>query len=332
MVAAAGLTFSSCSDDARQQNEHSNKPDGLPVVTEQVKPRYFKKELTYYSTLTGIIQNTSTSAVGGRIEKINYRVGDFVRKDDVVVEFPTDNPSIQYEQAKHAYDNSKKNYERMKALLDAGETSQANFDGIETKYLVDKRNFEMAKQALFIDAPFDGYIVEIMVNEGDGVDSKIPLFTLAKIDRMKTKVWASESEVKQIRKGMKSFAAFDGKVIEGKVADLSQAIDLRRRAYYAEIEFFNPEKILNPGTVTEIKIQVYVNENALVVPMNLIRDSAGKKILFINNNGFAAEKVITTGLSNGLEIEILSGIQAGDLLIVKGSNILVDGQKVYEVQ
>jgi hypothetical protein len=48
----------------------------------------------------------------------------------------------------------------MKTLLVAGETSQANFDGAETKYLVDKRNFETANQALFIDAPYDGVIVE----------------------------------------------------------------------------------------------------------------------------------------------------------------------------
>lgn len=306
--------------------------EGVPVVVETVRKQYFKKELTFFSRLSGIQQTTRTSAVGGRIEKINFKVGDFVKKDDIVVEFPIDNPAIQYEQAKAAYENSKKNYERMKTLLVAGETSQANFDGAETKYLVDKRNFETAKQALFIDAPYDGVIVEIMVNEGDGIDSKIPLFTVARLDKMKAKLWASEDEVKQIKKGMTAELLYDGEIYEGKVTEISIAVDPAKRAFSVEVEFDNGKRKLSPGLSTEIAVKVYENKEAIIVPRNLIQTNGETKYVFIVKDGAAEMRKLTTGEENGLYIEVTDGLLPGDKLIVKGVNRVTDGQKINVVQ
>ncbi|WKZ70221.1 MAG: efflux RND transporter periplasmic adaptor subunit [Melioribacteraceae bacterium] len=323
-----------CGGDDKAENKSMQEiqnETGIPVITKEVKSEYFKKELTYFASLSGIMQTTRASAVGGRIEKINYKVGDYVKKDDIVIEFPLDNPAVQYEQAKHAYENSKKTYERIKTLLEAGETSQANYDGVETKYLVDKRNYEMAKQAMFIEAPYDGVIVEIMVNEGDGVDSKIPLFTIAKLDKMKARVWASESEIRQIKKGMKAELMNNEKKYEGKVTEISLAIDPRTRSFYAEVEFDNNNIELRPGLTTEIAIKVYENEKAIIVPKNLLNSENGVESIYIVNNGIAELRTITIGERNAISVEVLEGLKLGDKLIIKGSNMISNGQKVNEV-
>ncbi len=334
-ITAVIFTFTNCSSDDEtnaQSMSEIQKANGIPVTLQELKQEYFEKELTYYSRLTGIKQTIRSSAVGGRIEKINYKVGDFVKKDAVVVQFPEDSPSVQYEQAKAAYENSKKTYERMKTLLDAGETSQANFDGAETKYLVDKRNYEMARQALFIDAPYAGVIVEIMVNEGDGVDSKEPLFTIARLNKMKAKIWASEDEIQQIEKGMPAETTVNGKQIIGKVTEIAMAVDPRRRAYYAEVEFDNPNNELNPGMSSEISIKVYENKDAIVIPRNLIQKNEEGKYVFVAKDGKAEFRKIKTGRENGLSVEILSGLAAGDQLIVKGAEQVENGQKLNVVQ
>lgn len=330
----ASLLIGCSSDDTEESKSMAEiqSDEGVPVVVETVSKQYFKKELTFFSRLSGIQQTTRTSAVGGRIEKINFKVGDFVKKNDIVVEFPIDNPAIQYEQAKAAYENSKKNYERMKTLLEAGETSQANFDGAETKYLVDKRNFEMANQALFIDAPYDGVIVELMVNKGDGVDSKIPLFTVARLDKMKAKLWASEDEVKQIKKGMAAELLYDGKIYEGKVTEISIAVDQANRAFSVEVEFDNAKRELTPGLSTEIAVKVYENKEAVIVPRNLIQNNGEAKYVFVVKDGTAEMRKLKTGEENGLFIEVTNGLLTGDKLIVKGANRVTDGQKINVVQ
>ncbi|MDZ7766022.1 MAG: efflux RND transporter periplasmic adaptor subunit [Melioribacteraceae bacterium] len=265
-------------------------------------------------------------------KKSNYKVGDFVKKDAIVVEFPEDNPAVQYEQAKAAYENSKKNYERMKTLLEAGETSQANFDGAETKYLVDKRNYGMAKQALFIDAPYDGTIVEIMVNVGDGVDSKAPLFTIADLAKVKAKIWASEDEIKMIQKGMNAEINKNGKTYSGKVTETSISMDPKRRAYYAEVELDNPNVELKPGSSTEISIQIYENEKAIIVPRNLIQNNGNGNFVFVTDGNKAELRKLETGRENGLSVEVVDGLFPGDQLIVKGANMVTDGQIINEVQ
>lgn len=329
------LAFTSCGEEESETSESMEdiqNNNGVPVTVEEVKLEYFKKELTFYSTLSGIMQTTRAAAVGGRVEKINFKVGDFVKEDDIVVQFPEDNPAVQYEQAKAAYDNSLKTYERMKSLLAAGETSQANFDGAETKYLVDKRNYEMARQALFIDAPYDGIITEIMVNEGDGVDSKAALFTIAKMNKMKAKVWANEEEIRLIKKGMDAEIDHLGKVYKGKVTHVSLSVDPRTRSFYAEVEFDNSSNELRPGTSVEIAVKIYENNEAVIVPQHLIKKQNEKEYLFISANKTARMTEVKTGKRNAIWIEILDGLNPGDKLIVKGSEMLVNGQKVNEVQ
>lgn len=329
------LTAVNCGGNEEEANKSMTdiqNNNGVPVVVKEIEMEYFKKELTFYSTLTGIMQTTRASAVGGRIEKINFKVGDYVKKDDIVVQFPEDNPAIQFEQAKAAFENSLKTYERMKTLLAAGETSQANFDGAETKFLVDKRNYEMAQQALFIDAPYDGVITEIMVNEGDGVDSKVSLFTIAKMNKMKAKVWANEKEIRQIKKGMEAEINHFGKKYTGKVTHVSLSVDPRTRSFYAEVEFDNPSNELRPGTSVEIAIKVYENKNAVIVPKHLIRHQDNRDFIYLVEGETAKLKEIKSGNQNAIWLEILEGLNQGDKLIVKGSEMLENGQKVNVVE
>jgi RND family efflux transporter MFP subunit len=328
------LLITNCSSDKEFENKSMNEiqsETGVPVVVKEINYESFEKDLKYFSTLSGIMQTTRASAVGGRIEKVNYKVGDYVKEDAIVVQFPTDNPAVQYEQALHAYENSKKTYERMKALLAAGETSQANFDGAETQYLVNKRNYEMAHQALFIDAPYDGIIVEVMVNEGDGVDSEIPLFTVAKLNKMKAKIWASESEIREIKKGMNAQINYNGKVYNGFVSDISLAVDPYRRAFYAEIEFDNKNNELRPGLTTEIAVKVYQNQEAIIIPKNLIINNNENEAVYVSNNGKAELREIKVGSRNAISVEVIDGLKVGDKLIIKGANMLSNGQKVNEV-
>ncbi len=334
IVLFAVALFFGCSSDEKPAKSMTElqKENGIPVVLKEIKPEYFAKEMNFYSQISGIKQTTRSSAVGGRIEKINYKVGDFVKKDAVVVQFPEDSPSVQYEQAKAAYENSKKTFERMKALLTAGETSQANFDGAETQYLVDKRNYEMARQALFIDAPYDGTIVEIMVNEGDGVDSKIPLFTIAKLEKMKTKIWASEDEITLIKKGMKAEVNFNGKTVDGMVTEISLSIDPMKRAFYAEIEFQNPGRVLSPGVSADINVKIYENKNAIVIPRNLIQTKQNKNYVFVASGSKASKREIKIGKESGLSVEVLQGLKSGDLLVIKGGSKLSDGQLINVVK
>jgi RND family efflux transporter MFP subunit len=318
--------------EAAKSMEEIRSEEGIPVKVEKVEYKPFQKYISYYSKLMGIKEATKGALIGGKIEKINANVGDYVKENQVVVQFDTDNPALQYEQAKTAYENSKKNYDRLKSLLDAGETSQASFDGAETQYLVSKRNYESLKQMLFIESPFEGRLVDLKVNEGDNVKNEAYLFTIAQTNKMRAKLWVTEKEIGLIKKGMKTIAVYNGKEYPGRITDISFGIDPARQSFYVESEFDNSSHGLMNGVTVEIKVLVYENPKAIIIPRNVMMTDDKGHYLFIEQSGKAVKIYAENGRESGLYYEISNGLKPGDNLIVTGVDQLDEGTTVKVIQ
>jgi len=326
--------FAGCGDDkesAKSMDQIQNE-EGIPVQVETVEYKPFEKFQSFYSKLAGIKEATKGTPLGGKIQKINFSVGDYVKEDQIVVEFPQDHPGAMYEQSKTAYENSKKTYERMKTLLEAGETSQANFDGVETQYLVNKKNYEATYKLVFIEAPFEGTVVDIKVKEGDNVKKDAHLFTIAQLNKMRARIWVTEKEIAEIKKGMSATLESGGKIYKGRIVEVSMAIDPYNQAFYAEVEFDNPKNSLKSGVTAEIKILVYQNSQAIIVPRNLVMTDENGQYIFVEKDGTAKKSYVSNGNASGVYYEILQGLKVGDKLITQGAAQLTDGVKVKVIQ
>lgn len=335
LIAISLLTIlTGCSEEqeSAKSMEQIQQEEGIPVQFEVVEYQQFEKHQSYFSKLSGIKEATKGAPIGGKIQKINFKVGDYVKEDQVVVEFPEDHPGAMYEQSRTAFENSEKTYERMKALLAAGETSQASFDGVETQYIVNKRNYEAARKLIFIEAPFSGTLVDVKVKEGDNVKGDAPLFTIAQLNKMRTKIWITDKEIGQIKKGMAASINFGEKKYYGKVVEISMAVDPGRQAFFAEVEFDNSKNELKSGVTVEVNILIYKNDKAIVVPRNLVMNDEKGQFVFVENNGTAEKKYITNGNDSGVYYEVSTGLNAGDKLITRGAAQLTGGDKVKVIQ
>jgi len=334
VLGIAGLFLNGCtSDDVKSKSmSQIQSEEGIPVTIETITSTSFTKELSFFGKLYGIKQTTRGALIGGKIEKVNASVGQYVKKDQVIIEFPKNAPSIGYEQALTAYEDSKKNYERIKTLFDVGKTSQATLDGIDAKLAVDKRNFETQKQLIMVEAQFNGVITEIKVKEGDNVAAEAALFTVAQTNIIRTKVWASLEEINQIKKGMSAYIKQNGLTFTGRVIDVSMGVDPYTQSFYAEVEFNNPKGELKVGSTVEVTINTYQNTKTLSIPRHLVMNDENGNYLFLESNGKAIKKYITLKGESGIDYEIKSGLNIGDRLIVKGSAQLSDGSKVKVIQ
>ena len=333
-VALLQLSIVSCGskEEPAKSMAQIQEEEGVPVKVETIEYKPFEKFRSYFAKLAGIKEATKGAPFGGKIEKINYNVGAYVEADSVVIEFPYDAPGSVYEQTKTTYETSKKTYERTKVLLEAGESSQANFDAVEAQYLVNKRNYEIARQLTFIESPFSGTVVDIKVNVGDNVNKDTPLFTVAQLHKMRARVWITEKEIGEIKKGILAYMDFGGKTYIGKVVELSLAIDPAKQAFFAEVEFDNSKRELKSGVTVEIKILVYQNKSAIIIPRNLVAIDENGEFVFVEKDGKAEKRYIYNGNSSGIYFEISKGLQVGDKLITKGASQLTDGSKVNVIQ
>lgn len=333
LISIVSLTVS-CGEDKPESKsmDEIRSEEGIPVKVQQISYQPFTKYLTFFSKLTGIKEATKAAMVGGKIDRINASIGSYVKEKQVIIEFDTYNPAVQYEQAKSAYENLKKNYDRMKALLEAGETSQANFDAIETQYLVAKRNYESVRQMLFIEAPFDGILVDLKVNPGDNVKGDAPLFTVSQTHKMRSRIWVSEKEISQFKRGMKAITEYGGQQFVGRVAEISLAMDPAKQAFFVEVEFDNPKGIIKSGVTNEIRIITYENPSAIIIERNLVNKDENGTYVFVVENDKAVKKYISNGNESGLYYEVSGGLQPGEMLVVKGASQLEDGSKVKITQ
>lgn len=325
------LLISSCTKEEKEQAksmEQIRQEEGIPIKSQEITTTSFSKKLSFFATLSGIKESTVTGAVPDKVNKIHFKVGDAVKENQIVLEFPTNNPSLQFDQAKAGYENAKKLYNRMQELVKAGETSQINLDNAETQYLVAKRNYESLKQLLFVEAPISGVITELLAREGDYIGMGTKLFTVAQLNIIKAKIWVSQQEINQIRLGMTATINISGVEYKGRVNEIALSMDDKMRAFGVEIHFNNSNRALKSGVTTDLTIQTYQKENAIVIQRNLVQTEGDKKFVYLENNGKAEKRYIQTGLEEGIDVEVLDGLKSGEKIIVQGMTLVSDGSKV----
>lgn len=324
------LAITSCQKKVKpgKSIEQIRAESGVPVRITTIGERGFEKDLSFFAKISGIKETMQQAAIGDKIVKINAQVGSRVREGQVIVEFPKDNPQIQYEQAKAAYENAKKLYERMKQLFAAGETSQQNLDNAETQYLVAKRNWEAIYKLIYIESPISGTITQMLVKEGDKVKAGDNLFTVAQLNKVKAKVWASPIEVQYIKPGMPATMRINGEEYTGKVAIVDLSIDTKHNAYGVEIHFDNSHGKIRSGITAEIRINAYRKNQAIVIPRKYIVRDGDDKFVYVEKDGRAYKRMVKTGVESSIDVEITDGLAPGDRLITDGIFLLRDGSKV----
>jgi RND family efflux transporter MFP subunit len=149
---------------------------------------------------------------------------------------------------------------------------------------------------------------------------------------MRVKIWITEKEINQIKKGLTAEIIFGGKTYTGTVVDKSLALDPAKQAFFAEVEFDNSKRELRSGVTVEVKVLIYKNPKAIIVPRNLVMNDNEGQFVFIEQDGIAKKAYVSNGQDSGIYMEVSEGLQVGDKLITKGGSQLTDGAKVKVIQ
>jgi membrane fusion protein (multidrug efflux system) len=328
------IGFSNCTKkktDAKSM-EQIYKEEGVPVKTQKVTPKEFKTVLSFHSVLTGIKESTAYAAMGDKVEKIHVNVGDYVKKDAVLVTFPTDSPSARYYQAKVSFENAKTAFLRIENLYKSGGISLQDRDNAKARYEVARADWDSVQQMVKVKAPISGYVTKVHVSETDNVDKEMALVTISKTDRMKAAIWVSEEEIFDIEKDMPATATWKGNQIKGNVVEVDSAMNVMKKAFRALVEFHNPDNLLKAGITVEINITTTSKPNAVVVKRKNILKEQEEYFVYIVKDGKAEKIKVVPGKQQGLDVEILEGLNPGEELVVEGQLLLENGSKVKVVR
>ena len=334
LIVIAAIGLQSCSNEKTEAKnmEQIYKEEGVPVKVETVAKELFAKEMTFNAVLSGIKETSVHSMIGERIEKVNVKVGQYVKKDQVLVTFPTDNPSAQYFQAKVAYENSEATYARYKNLFKTGGISQQQLDNIKTQFEVNKANWRSVKKMIYAKAPISGFVTKVNVRETENIQKETLLFTIADISKLKAKISITENEVDNIQIGDNAIATWNEHSIIGEVVEIDLAMDSRTQSFYADVVFDNKGRTVKAGITANIKVIHKSETETLVVERKNIISDGDKHFVYLLNSDKAEKRDVKLGKSNGLFVEIIEGINDGESLIVEGQLLLSDNSKVKVIK
>lgn len=323
----------SSSDDGNI-NANNNTDRSLPVRVERARPSEFYRELNYSAILEGSVQSEARSNVGGVLNTINVRIGESVKKDQIIASFDEDLPASGFLQAESAFHIARTTYERMKNLHQAGGISRQQLDEAETQYRIAKVNYEAAKKNINVLAPIDGIISNINFRVGDNIIKGQAIASIVDFSQLNCRIWVDDADISGFYEGLEVIVSWRGHESEftGRVDRVAMSANPQRRAFEVEIGIDNRENKLKPGIMVEVRANIFRVEDAIVIPKLIIQQHEGRDVVYIVRNNIAYRRPIRTGIESGSLIEVREGIMPGDWIVTEGQFSLTDRARVRGVK
>ncbi|MEE4310992.1 MAG: efflux RND transporter periplasmic adaptor subunit, partial [candidate division KSB1 bacterium] len=201
-------------------------------------------------------------------------------------------------------------------------------ENTRTQYRVAKANWDAVQQSVLVRAPISGTITSINVQESDNVQPGDALFTISQTGRLKTRLWLTENERRDIHPGDRAEARWNDAVIQGSVTQVDLSLNTQNQAFGATVEFDNPGNSVISGVNGEITIFSDTETDAYIVERKNVIEKGDSYYVFTVNKDRAVLTPIVTGREFGLDLEVTSGVSEGDSLITEGQLMLEGGDLV----
>ncbi len=346
------LLLFSCRTPSQEQEKEEESFGAAPVKVFEVKRQKISEKLQYTGVIEAWKKINITPDSGGKIAKIYVDEGDMVREGQLLAELDTRAIRLQLEQAEAAlavaeanYKDAKRNMERMERLIEEKAVSDQQYEKIKLAYEGAEAQLQQAKAAVnlarhnldvsLMKAPFSGVVASKNAEVGDVINPMMGAFspnsgvlTLMDFSRVKIEIDVSPQEIVRIKRGQIALLSVDSypdRVFEGKVTIVNLTAEPLSRKFKVEAQTDNRELLLRPNTFGEVTLEVSTHENALVIPQTAVLEN---HIVFLARDNKAERREVTLGLQNAELVEVLSGVEEGDSVIVEGNFGLVDGAEI----
>ena len=277
----------------------------------------------------------------GTLEKIFVDEGQNVSKGKLLAEINDSGLKEQLDQLIIQRDFAKENYERIQRLW-------KNNIGSEIQFLKSKSDFESIQKGVDqmrdmlsktkIYAPFAGVVDEIIANPGSNLIPGVTnVLRIVNLEDVYAEAFVSEKYISTISNGTEAIVKIPllDKEIKSEVTQTGNFIDPNNRTFRIEIPVDNSDKRIKQNLDAKIKINTYKKDNAIVIPLRIIREDAeGKNYIYIMDEDkkdgvFITRKaVIKIGNKSNTDAEVLEGLNFGETIVLEGANLVEDLQRV----
>ena len=282
---------------------------------------------------------TVAAEESGRVEAFMVEKGRSVEVGQPIARLEDDLLAAQVSEARAAAELAAEQYARQRQLWEEERI------GTELAYLRSRYEAEMAAARLaqleerlahtVIVAPVTGVFDEKFLEEGEMASPGVPVARIVATARVKVAAGVPERFAASVEVGDSArvwFDIFRGREFAGRIGFVGSRVDPASRTFPIEIVLHNPNRVIKPHMVANVRVTRERLENVIVIPQQVVLRSAdGYKVFVVEDRDgrpVSMARTVTLGASSGNQVVIESGLEEGERLVTLGHQLVDDGSRV----
>ena len=242
--------------------------------------------------------------------------------------------------SRSAFDDQKARYDQLREMYEAAlsqarqnyaavATARATVANAESALNLARRTLSYAN----VFSPIDGYVSERVADLGEYVAPSNKVATVVRINPLRVRIDIPEQAIPSVAVGQSvsvTTSAWPDRNFSGRVARISPNVTPTSRTMIVEAEIENSSAVLKPGQFATVRILQERAAPAVLVPVRAVRTDAGVSRVFVMKDGYARERIVQIGQTEGDLIEIRSGISADEIVATSNLEMLSEGVAVKQ--
>lgn len=311
------------------------RPGGqaTPVVVARVVVAPFTDSLQAVGSAAANESVEITATVTDRVTAISFEEGEVAQAGQVLVQLDTAEEKAELAEAVANLDDQRRQLARLDALVATNSASRAQRDELRARVEAAEARAGAVRARIAdrtIVAPFTGLVGLREVSAGALVSAGERITTLDEIEPLRLDFSIPENFLSSLRAGALVRArsvAWPDRDFRGRVAHISPRVDPVTRSVAVRAELPNEERLLRPGMLLVVDL-VRAQRDSLMVPESALIPQGDRQFLFVVSDGNAERVEVRIGVRRPGIVEILSGVRAGDTVVVEGGLKLREGVAV----
>jgi RND family efflux transporter MFP subunit len=332
----------------------------IPTVsTIKPKPGDASQELVLPGNMQAFVDTPIYARTNGYLKRWTADIGAHVKAGQLLAEIDTPEVDDQLHQARADLATAEANHRlaektasRWQALLKTDSVSKQEADQTQgdmeaKKAALDSARFNVSRLEKMhsfkqIFAPYDGVItarntdVGALIDAGSAGGPGKELFHIASTKKLRVYLNVPQAYSRDAVPGVEAdvtLTEYPGRTFKGTLVRTNQAIDAASRTMLAEVAVDNPAGELLPGGYAQVRLKLHTSSRAVVIPVNtLLFRSEGSQVAVVQPDQRVALKKIVLGRDFGTEVEVVSGLDENEIVILNPADSLTSGTQVRVVK
>lgn len=307
----------------------------IPVITMPVEQVSLAVQIEAVGTARSREAVDITSKAANTVTAVRFTEGQRVDRGEVLVELDGAQARADLVAAQAALKESESTFKRSRDLFARQALSESQLEQIEATLIANRARVASAEARVadtVIRAPFAGRVGLRRISVGSLISPGTVITTLDDSSVIKLDFDVPETFVSVLESGLSVKAtsiAYPGEVFEGEVTSVNSRVDPVSRSVTVRAEIPNREGLLKPGMFMSVQVSRDPTP-ALVVPESAIVPERGSVFVFVVGEGRAERRAVTVGRREPGRVELVAGVEAGERVVVQGTQKVRDGSAVVE--